>query len=693
MGGSSMGGSLGATHARPDASTVGAGLQNLGNSCFMNATLQCLAHSPRLHEALRKREHSKSCPRRSAPESLKPKAFCSACKLEFLIAKTFVPGATPFTPRSLADALPIVAKGFRLGRQEDAHEYMRYLLDHLTACLQPVWPVPKGVKEKPTLVQATFEGKLQSCVRCLGCGYESKTLDPFLDLSLELQEASGARICRSLTDALRRFTQAETLDVGNGYKCSGCGRLSRARKQFRIAAAPECLTIQLKRFSFGCFGGFGGNGGAGKISGHVAFDFTLDATPYCTEGGPTEGPVRYALYGVLVHDGYSTSSGHYYCYCKPCGEGAPNGTDAPWYLFNDSTVRRVQREEVARASAYILLYRRTSPCRAPPPEPEGADGGEAAAASGVAERGEAAAGFIGPAIGPAIGPSPRPPTKQPSSATQAKLAIKVVAAAAIGPAPAIGPPARPLGWPTKPDSPSGHGHANGVQPANGHANGFDDGLRPAGSCESLYNPPSQSTPSPRGKRALPQDTPSPEDGPEAARSARSAFEAVEAAEEGPMRKRKRSAAAGQQLRARLQASAWWAGEGRAAAISNGTARTDRLSGEPSWGGEFEVYRRLMTDALASLDGEEVDHLLESGEAAVTSLVEDLVERTIEASQAGEAHKARLHGFGTAARDARWDGGATGLQELKRQLTELREGEMAAASAAAVDSNSLVPMYD
>ena len=40
--------------------------------------------------------------------------------------------------------------------------------------------------------------------------------------------------------------------------------------------------------------------------------------------------MKYKLYAVLVHSGYSSNSGHYYCYVR-----APNGT---WYHMNDSIV-------------------------------------------------------------------------------------------------------------------------------------------------------------------------------------------------------------------------------------------------------------------------------------------------------------------------------------------------------------------
>ncbi len=75
---------------------------------------------------------------------------------------------------------------FRGYQQQDAHEFMRYLLDRLHTELLAVLPYPNnkslyiGPKGKSTIVSAIFGGILQNEVNCLICGVESKKHDPFL---------------------------------------------------------------------------------------------------------------------------------------------------------------------------------------------------------------------------------------------------------------------------------------------------------------------------------------------------------------------------------------------------------------------------------------------------------------------------------------------------------------------------------
>lgn len=40
---------------------VGAGLHNLGNTCFLNSTVQCLTYTPPLANYLLSKEHSRTC--------------------------------------------------------------------------------------------------------------------------------------------------------------------------------------------------------------------------------------------------------------------------------------------------------------------------------------------------------------------------------------------------------------------------------------------------------------------------------------------------------------------------------------------------------------------------------------------------------------------------------------------------------
>ncbi|RKP34582.1 hypothetical protein BJ085DRAFT_18031, partial [Dimargaris cristalligena] len=312
---------------------VGPGLQNLGNTCFLNSVLQCLTYTPPLANYLLSQEHSRQCRQGNV--------FCMMCELERHVIRSFELNqqSGAICPKKIVGSLKAIAKHMRVGRQEDSHEFLRYVVEAMQAsCLNGLNSKIDARVKETTLVHAIFGGYLQSQIRCSRCHADSNTFDPLLDLSLEV------RNCSSIQRALSTFTKPELLDGRNKYKCDKCQVLVEARKQLTIYQTPEVLTIQLKRFDFGhsMFGG-------GKINKHIEYPETLDLAPYISPSRKgVEMNTRYSLYGVLVHSGSSCHSGHYYCYIK--------ATSGAWYCMDDSSVSSISLKQVLAKTAYLLFY-------------------------------------------------------------------------------------------------------------------------------------------------------------------------------------------------------------------------------------------------------------------------------------------------------------------------------------------------
>lgn len=282
-----------------DRSGAGSGLQNYGNTCFLNATLQVLLHTPPLLY------YSHSC----------TASFCALCALQQLKTRR------SNSPHDFIRNINRIGRQFRLGRQEDSHEFLRALMERLQA------------KE---FMREIFGGQLRSRVTCRTCQFTSDTNDDILDICLELQG-------QDLERCLSHFCRAEVLDGSNRYHCPVCKSKQPATKQFSLQQIPRVLTIQLKRFT-----NFGK-----KDMRTMQYPEELDLSRY------SRGAGRYSLYGVLVHSGHSCHSGHYYSFVK-----AGNGL---WYEMNDSSVSQASTSRVVNNSnAYILFYIQKVEAPAPP---------------------------------------------------------------------------------------------------------------------------------------------------------------------------------------------------------------------------------------------------------------------------------------------------------------------------------------
>lgn len=226
--------------------TSGPGFHNMGNTCFLNASLQCLLHCPPFLHVLSNKTHSKA---NGAGRS--SGGFCAFCAFEELVPLVYGSNRARgyITPKNFVQNRRSICKTFKPGRQEDAHEFVRHLLDGMVTasalgCGRRVGDGGKRLthqEEMKTIVHSVFGGCLHSTVSCMSCKAVSIVNEPFLDLSLEINGTN------SVTGALEKFTANEKLDGSNRYRCEKCKKHVVAHKRMTIRRAPNTLTLHLKR--------------------------------------------------------------------------------------------------------------------------------------------------------------------------------------------------------------------------------------------------------------------------------------------------------------------------------------------------------------------------------------------------------------------------------------------------------------
>ncbi|XP_019445309.1 PREDICTED: ubiquitin carboxyl-terminal hydrolase 21-like isoform X2 [Lupinus angustifolius] len=306
-------------------SRVGAGLSNLGNTCFMNAILQCFTHTVPLIEGLRSSSHAFPC-------DCYHSGFCVMCALRAQIECSLASSGGMVSPWRLVKNLSYFSSSFSSYQQEDAHEFMQCALDKLDRCFLDLKENNESFDDV-NLVDKIFGGRLLSKLRCSNCGHSSNTYEPLIDMSLEIENVD------TLPNALESFTKLEHIE--SNFKCDGCKVEVTLEKQLLLDQTPSVAAFHLKRFKTD------GNL-VEKLDKHVDFPLELDLQLYSVSDHNSNEPMKYDLYAVVVHIGLSATSGHYFCYVR----SAPD----IWHKLDDLQVTRVSAESVLSQEAYILFY-------------------------------------------------------------------------------------------------------------------------------------------------------------------------------------------------------------------------------------------------------------------------------------------------------------------------------------------------
>lgn len=179
------------------------GLQNLGNTCFMNSAIQCLSHTEALTMYLLEDKHKAEINTRN-PIGTGGKLVSAYVSL---LQTLWLESDLVQSPWELKRTISTFAPQFSGYQQHDSHELLSYLLDGIHEDLNRVKKKPyttlselpgrsdeevagefwnNHLKRNRSVIVDLMHGQYKSTLLCPECGKVSITFDPFLTYTLQI---------------------------------------------------------------------------------------------------------------------------------------------------------------------------------------------------------------------------------------------------------------------------------------------------------------------------------------------------------------------------------------------------------------------------------------------------------------------------------------------------------------------------
>ena len=372
------------------------GLNNIGATCFMNSTLQCLSQTKELTNYFLNQNNKEKILNNNISIKNKNEKQLSPIYLELIQKLWEKNNSESYSPNNFMKIINELNPLFKAGEAGDSKDFIIFVLEQLHNELKcPVNYNYKNQKvneplnqynqknsfnhffnefrQQCSIISDIFFGINQTTNICLNCKNiynEKKLCEPicynyeiFNSLIFPLEEVKKMKkkIMKihqnqtnyiftsqnkinndivSLYDCFLYNQKDEVFTGENKNYCNNCKQLYDSIYNTKIYVSPNILVLIFNR----------GKGNIYDVK--VDFNETIDITNYVILKDKPR--IIYNLYGVITHIGRSGPNAHFIASCK-------SPINKLWYRYNDnivSGITNLQSEVINFGTPYILFYKK-----------------------------------------------------------------------------------------------------------------------------------------------------------------------------------------------------------------------------------------------------------------------------------------------------------------------------------------------
>ena len=352
------------------------GLENLGQTCYMNSSIQCLANIEELSNELLK-----------FINTINPNKQQLTYSFSHLLYELKFSNEKFISPKQFKQLIGQMNPLFEGNQASDSKDLVFFIIERLHNELKQNVNVSNNKinfskqdeisqdekksleyfmddfkKKNYSIMHEIFYGINESIMKCEGCHKTRYSYQSFNMLTFALKKVKENKqelIDQGYQDknidlyyAFESEMKEEKLTAENMIYCNTCKELKEGSHRTKIYQLPKVLIIVLNR-------GKNNEDFKDKFTFPEVLTFADDKSNFYIIN--QEQNIRFYLSGIIVHLGESSSSGHFICYCR-------NKLNDKFVCYNDKSVTEqnievedAMKETISKNSdekrtPYILFY-------------------------------------------------------------------------------------------------------------------------------------------------------------------------------------------------------------------------------------------------------------------------------------------------------------------------------------------------